>query len=38
MKRRNETENMRAVAKMKMEGSALVENLGCDGRMLSEWT
>ena len=34
VKRRGETENIRAVAEMKMEG----KRLSCDGKILSEGT
>ena len=37
VKRRDETENIGEVTKMKMEGSALEEDLGCD-ETLSEDT
>ena len=38
VKRRGETENIRAVAEMKMEGSAREEDQSCDGKILSEGT
>ena len=36
VKIRDETENIRAVVELKMEGSALEEDIGCDGNILSE--
>ena len=38
VKRRGETENIRAVTEIKMEGSALEEDQSCDGKILSEGT
>ena len=38
VKRRGETENIRAVAEMKMEGSALEEDQSCGGTILSAGT
>ena len=40
IKRRGETENIRAVAEMKMEGKRprLEEDQSCDGKILSEGT
>ena len=38
VKGRNETENIKAVVEMKMEGSALEEDRGCSRKTLSEGT
>ena len=38
IKRRDETENIRAVVEMKMEGSALEEDRSCNGTIQSEGT